>query len=106
MICNCNSKVINFIVFSFRAGIPVKHGWPCNGPLLELSENVAQRLVAAFDTTTGMPYGTVHLQRGVPHLAKGALFLKKPEVMAMFLEYRKVKSAVKPIFSIPNPSKY
>lgn len=35
--------------------------------MLELAENVAHRLIAAFDTTTGMPYGTVNLQNGVPH---------------------------------------
>lgn len=50
-----------------RAGIEVEQGWPCNGPLLELAESVAHRLIAAFDTTTGMPYGTVNLQHGVPH---------------------------------------
>lgn len=41
-------------------------GWPCNGPLLRLAEDVAQRLIAAFDTTTGMPYGTINLRSGVP----------------------------------------
>ncbi|EEB15625.1 conserved hypothetical protein [Pediculus humanus corporis] len=54
-------------LLSQRAGIVVEEGWPCNGPLLELAENVAHRLIAAFDTTTGMPYGTVNLQNGVPH---------------------------------------
>lgn len=41
-------------------------GWPCNGPLLRLAEDVAKRLVVAFDTKTGMPYGTVNLRHGVP----------------------------------------
>lgn len=41
-------------------------GWPCNGPLLRLAEDVAQRLIVAFDTTTGMPYGTINLRKGVP----------------------------------------
>lgn len=41
-------------------------GWPCNGPLLRLAEDVAKRLIVAFDTKTGMPYGTVNLHSGVP----------------------------------------
>lgn len=41
--------------------------WPCNGPLLRLAEDVAKRLLPAFDTATGMPYGTVNLRHGVPH---------------------------------------
>ena len=44
----------------------VPPGWPCNGPLLQLAEDVARRLLVAFDTTTGMPYGTVNLRHGVP----------------------------------------
>jgi len=55
------------IFFIFRAGVEVDHGWPCNGPLLELAEKVAHKLVAAFDTSTGMPFGTVNLEHGVPH---------------------------------------
>jgi hypothetical protein len=31
-----------------------------------LAEDVARRLIAAFDTPTGMPYGTVNLRNGVP----------------------------------------
>ena len=42
-------------------------GWPCNGPLLRLAEDAARRLLPAFDTNTGMPYGTVNLRNGVPH---------------------------------------
>ncbi|XP_052895309.1 ER degradation-enhancing alpha-mannosidase-like protein 2 [Anopheles moucheti] len=45
----------------------VKPGWPCEGPLLEIAEDVAQRLLPAFDTATGMPYGTVNLRHGVPY---------------------------------------
>lgn len=40
--------------------------WPCKGPLLDLAVDVARRLVPAFDTPTGMPYGTVNLRHGVP----------------------------------------
>ena len=40
--------------------------WPCDGPLLRLAEDVGRRLLPAFDTPTGMPYGTVNLRYGVP----------------------------------------
>lgn len=53
-------------LLSHRTGIKLEPGWPCNGPLLRLAEDVAQRLIAAFDTTTGMPYGTINLRSGVP----------------------------------------
>ena len=49
-----------------RAGVDVEPGWPCNGPLLRLAEDAATRLLPAFDTKTGMPYGTVNLRHGVP----------------------------------------
>lgn len=52
--------------FCNRAGVKLEPGWPCNGPLLRLAEDVAKRLIAAFDTPTGMPYGTVNLKHGVP----------------------------------------
>ncbi|KAK0412870.1 hypothetical protein QR680_006458 [Steinernema hermaphroditum] len=40
-------------------------GWPCSGPLLALAERFAQKLLPAFNTETGMPYGTVNLKYGV-----------------------------------------
>jgi len=49
-----------------RAGVELEKGWPCNGPLLRLAEDAALRLLPAFDTPTGMPYGTVNLRHGVP----------------------------------------
>lgn len=49
-----------------RAGVAVPPSWPCSGPLLSLAEDAAQRLLPAFDTPTGMPYGTVNLRHGVP----------------------------------------
>ena len=48
-----------------RAGVEAA-GWPCQGPLLSLAEDVVQRLLPAFNTPTGMPYGTVNLKHGVP----------------------------------------
>lgn len=53
-------------ILSHKAGMELEPGWPCNGPLLRLAENVANRLLPAFDTPTGMPYGTVNLKKGVP----------------------------------------
>lgn len=53
-------------LMSKRAGVEVEVGWPCTGPLLRMAEDVARRLLPAFDTTTGMPYGTVNLRYGVP----------------------------------------
>lgn len=53
-------------LLSRKAGIKLEPGWPCNGPLLRLAEDMAKRLLAAFDTPTGMPYGTVNLKYGVP----------------------------------------
>lgn len=32
-----------------------------------LATDLGNRLLPAFDTTTGIPYGTVNLRRGVPH---------------------------------------
>ncbi|CAL1264962.1 unnamed protein product [Larinioides sclopetarius] len=53
-------------LLSKRAGMDVDPGWPCSGPLLTLAEKVARRLLPAFQTKTGMPFGTVNLQYGVP----------------------------------------
>ncbi|XP_060800763.1 ER degradation-enhancing alpha-mannosidase-like protein 2 [Amyelois transitella] len=53
-------------LLSHKTGMKLEPGWPCNGPLLRLAEDVAQRIIAAFDTTTGMPYGTINLRSGVP----------------------------------------
>lgn len=53
-------------LLSHRAGVELEPGWPCNGPLLRLAEDVGRRLLPAFDTPTGMPYGTVNLRHGVP----------------------------------------
>lgn len=53
-------------LLSRKAQMPLEPGWPCSGPLLRLAEDVATRLLPAFDTKTGMPYGTVNLMNGVP----------------------------------------
>ncbi|KAL5007551.1 hypothetical protein ScPMuIL_016357 [Solemya velum] len=53
-------------LFSKRAGMDLEPGWPCSGPLLRMAETMARKLLPAFDTPTGMPYGTVNLRHGVP----------------------------------------
>ncbi|XP_067856379.1 ER degradation-enhancing alpha-mannosidase-like protein 2 isoform X2 [Heptranchias perlo] len=52
-------------LLSKEGGIEVEPGWPCSGPLLRLAEEAARRLLPAFQTPTGMPYGTVNLMNGV-----------------------------------------
>ncbi|XP_038659558.1 ER degradation-enhancing alpha-mannosidase-like protein 2 isoform X3 [Scyliorhinus canicula] len=52
-------------LLSKEGGIKVESGWPCSGPLLRLAEEAARRLLPAFQTPTGMPYGTVNLMNGV-----------------------------------------
>ncbi|EED96557.1 mannosyl-oligosaccharide alpha-mannosidase, partial [Thalassiosira pseudonana CCMP1335] len=40
--------------------------WKYDGVLLTLAHDLGKRLLHAFDTETGIPYGTVNLLRGVP----------------------------------------
>ena len=50
-------------LLSHKAGKDwLEPGWPCNGPLLRLAEDAATRLLPAFNSSTGMPYGTVNLR--------------------------------------------
>ncbi|KAK3886809.1 hypothetical protein Pcinc_009034 [Petrolisthes cinctipes] len=53
-------------LMSRKMGVKVEDGWPCDGPLLRMAKDVASRVLPAFDTPTGMPYGTVNLRDGVP----------------------------------------
>ena len=39
---------------------------PYDGKLLDLAVDLGDRLIPAFDTKTGIPYGTVNLLKGVP----------------------------------------
>eukprot|EP00062_Callorhinchus_milii_P024016 gi/632983479/ref/XP_007908667.1/ PREDICTED: ER degradation-enhancing alpha-mannosidase-like protein 2 [Callorhinchus milii] len=52
-------------LLSKQGGIEVEPGWPCSGPLLRKAVEAAHRLLPAFQTPTGMPYGTVNLMNGV-----------------------------------------
>ncbi|XP_058499446.1 ER degradation-enhancing alpha-mannosidase-like protein 2 [Solea solea] len=52
-------------LLSGRAGMELEPGWPCSGPLLRMAEDAARKLLPAFQTPSGMPYGTVNLLHGV-----------------------------------------
>ncbi|CAH2292584.1 ER degradation-enhancing alpha-mannosidase 2 [Pelobates cultripes] len=52
-------------LLSKRAGLDLDPGWPCSGPLLDMAVEAARKLLPAFNTNTGMPYGTVNLLNGV-----------------------------------------
>nr|VZI44154.1 unnamed protein product [Spirometra erinaceieuropaei] len=47
-----------------KAGMDTEPGWPCHGRLLDLAERFASRILPAFNTPSGMPYGTVNLALG------------------------------------------
>ena len=53
----------SFFFFSFSSNID---NFFCQ-ELLVLAEDLGRRLLPAFETNTGMPYGTVNLKHGVPH---------------------------------------
>uniref|UniRef100_A0A8D1C3M6 alpha-1,2-Mannosidase n=1 Tax=Sus scrofa TaxID=9823 RepID=A0A8D1C3M6_PIG len=57
--------VLSAHLLSKKAGVEVEAGWPCSGPLLRMAEEAARKLLPAFQTPTGMPYGTVNLLHGV-----------------------------------------
>eukprot|EP00980_Cylindrotheca_fusiformis_P003096 scaffold720_cov114-Cylindrotheca_fusiformis.AAC.4 len=40
--------------------------WKYDGFLLELAQDIGERLLPAFSTRTGIPYGTVNLMNGIP----------------------------------------
>ncbi|XP_056451620.1 ER degradation-enhancing alpha-mannosidase-like protein 2 [Gadus chalcogrammus] len=52
-------------LLSGRGGVEAEPGWPCAGPLLRMAADAAAKLLPAFQTSSGMPYGTVNLARGV-----------------------------------------
>ncbi|CAL8369989.1 unnamed protein product [Lota lota] len=52
-------------LLSGRGGVEAEPGWPCAGPLLRMAADAARKLLPAFQTSSGMPYGTVNLARGV-----------------------------------------
>ncbi|KAK1910413.1 hypothetical protein P3342_006690 [Pyrenophora teres f. teres] len=53
-----------------REGIFWSNGFVYNGQLLRLATDLADRLLPAFNTPTGLPYPRVNLRYGVPFYAK------------------------------------
>ena len=53
-----------------REGIFWPSGFVYNGQLLRLASDLADRLLPAFNTPTGLPYPRVNLRHGVPFYAK------------------------------------
>lgn len=49
-----------------RMNVSIDPTWPCSGPLLDLTVALANKILPAFETSTGIPYGTVNLFWGVP----------------------------------------
>ncbi|KAF2875774.1 glycosyl hydrolase family 47-domain-containing protein [Massariosphaeria phaeospora] len=52
-----------------RAGIFWRNGFVYDGQLLRLATDLAERLMPAFNTPTGLPYPRVNLRHGVPFYA-------------------------------------
>ena len=50
----------------YAGGGSIKVPEPYDGRMLELAKDLGTRMLPAFDTDTGIPYGTVNLQSGVP----------------------------------------
>ena len=62
------SKVVNHTAAAIlrQQKLEREPQWEYDGFLLELALDIGERLLPAFDTKTGIPYGTVHLLQGVP----------------------------------------
>ncbi|KAL9594590.1 MAG: hypothetical protein Q9219_006950 [cf. Caloplaca sp. 3 TL-2023] len=54
-------------------GIHWPHGFIYNGQLLRLAQNLANRLLPAFHTDTGIPYPRVNLRHGIPFYSESPL---------------------------------
>ena len=55
------------------AGIRWSNGFTYNGQLLRLAYDLANRMIPAFFTSTGMPYPRVNLRKGIPFYANSPL---------------------------------
>eukprot|EP00850_Spirogloea_muscicola_P013748 SM000095S24962 [mRNA] locus=s95:144540:149855:- [translate_table: standard] len=59
-----------------------------HGELLDLADDLASRLMPAFDTPTGIPYGSVHLQLGVlPNETKEGTDISDAQCGGVFVLY-------------------
>uniref|UniRef100_A0A8C6PZC3 alpha-1,2-Mannosidase n=1 Tax=Nothobranchius furzeri TaxID=105023 RepID=A0A8C6PZC3_NOTFU len=64
-VCAVVGGLLSAHLLSGRGGMDLEPGWPCSGPLLRMAEDAARKLLPAFQTPTGMPYGTINLLYGV-----------------------------------------
>jgi Glycosyl hydrolase family 47 len=64
---NSTATTTTITTTSFATKIPVSDVWTYDGFLLELALDIGSRLLPAFTTPTGIPYGTVNLLYGVPN---------------------------------------
>jgi mannosidase alpha-like ER degradation enhancer 2 len=76
--------------------------WTYDGLLLELAHDLGTRLLPAFDTKTGIPYGTVNLLHGIPHgettiasLAGGGTLTLEMELLSRLTEDESFGKAAK-----------
>ena len=62
------SKVVNHTAAAIlrKQRLEREPQWEYDGFLLELALDIGERLLPAFETRTGIPYGTVNLLHGVP----------------------------------------
>jgi len=75
----------NSYLQKFNLDVILNDGWPCSGPLLELAERFAQRLLPAFRSNTGMPYGTVNLKYFLIFILKFFNFLGMDSIILKIL---------------------
>ncbi|XP_065676424.1 ER degradation-enhancing alpha-mannosidase-like protein 2 isoform X3 [Hydra vulgaris] len=54
-------------LLSYKSEVELEQGYPCEGPLLRLAVQAAEKLLPAFVTNTSMPFGTVNFDHGVPN---------------------------------------
>jgi mannosidase alpha-like ER degradation enhancer 2 len=76
--------------------------WKYDGFLLELAQDIGNRLLPAFDTRTGIPYGTVNLLSGIPKgettiasLAGGGTLSLEMELLSRLTGYPEYGRAAK-----------
>eukprot|EP01063_Lacrimia_lanifica_P016504 TRINITY_DN23048_c0_g1_i1.p1 TRINITY_DN23048_c0_g1~~TRINITY_DN23048_c0_g1_i1.p1 ORF type:complete len:561 (+),score=189.28 TRINITY_DN23048_c0_g1_i1:70-1752(+) len=81
---------------------PGDAGFTYDGELLALAYDLGKRLLKAFDTQTGIPYGTVNLRHGVPpketevtSLAGGGTYLLEFGVLSVLVEDDRFETAAR-----------
>lgn len=65
-IANDKCKLLNRTRAKKMDLIGLEPRWEYDGFLLQLAKDIGERLLPAFETRTGIPYGTVNLLHGIP----------------------------------------